>query len=373
MKSLMIVVSSVGLQTAAMAADIDVTIKPGTGAKVSVGAISAAVNSSTQTQEYDGVPGIARDLIDEAALTGDPASVTIVAETTAKVLPTFAASIETYAQTVIGEMGVGKITGPAKTASTDGPNADAGQDGIETRAKTVGASEIGAGDTDASEAAATGFFALEPWEGQFTTGASFASGNSDNVAIGLTLDATRTAGKFIHAVKGYFNLGEANDTLNQKRWGGSYQLDYGFSDRATVFGRLEYEEDEFSGFDYRLFAGTGLGYFIANSDPFTFKTKAGPGFRYSLIDENSDIDEELALYAGYELNWKIRDGVTFDQSFDTTWTDPTTTFLLLSTLTINLWDDLTTGMSASYRYETNPPAGRENADTVLQLNFGYGF
>ena len=159
----------------------------------------------------------------------------------------------------------------------------------------------------------------------------------------------------------------------QQRWGGAYQLDYSLSDRTYAYSRVAFDEDAFSGFDWRLFAGAGLGHYFFDSDAFTFKAQGGPGYRYSPIDDTREIDQTFAFLSETELDWTIREGVIFEQDFEITWTEPTSTFLSTTSLSTALTDSISTGVSFRYRFETDPPPGRERSDTILRANIGYAF
>lgn len=218
-----------------------------------------------------------------------------------------------------------------------------------------------------------GVLAVKPWDGKISASGVLSSGNSENAAVGVAVDAARNDGDFKHNIKGFFNLGESDNVTNQRRWGLSYKLDYNFGERTYVYGRVAYEEDQFSGFDYRIFSGAGLGHYFSKSEPFKWKVEGGPGFRYSPIDDTREVEQELAVYGASELDWTIREGVVFEQDFSTTWTEPTTTFQSVTSLSTQLWGDISTGVSFEYRYETDPPPGRENTDTIAKASLSYGF
>ncbi len=225
----------------------------------------------------------------------------------------------------------------------------------------------------AQAAPAGGLLAVKPWDGKISASGVMSSGNSENAAVGVSVDAARTDGDFRHNIKGYFDLGESDNITSQKRWGLAYKLDYNFGARTYVYGRFSYEEDQFSGFDYRLFGGAGLGHYFAKAETFSFKVEGGPGYRYSPVDETREVEQNVAVYASSELDWVIREGITFEQDFATTWTSPTTSFQSVTSLTTQLWGDISTGLSFEYRYETDPPLGRENTDTLAKASLIYGF
>ena len=315
---------------------------------------AAAAFSAAAAAQDAAIPDIAQALLDAAYGTGDASEIAAVKKAVAQVFPDYADAI----------------------------HADADQQ-IAALAPADAADDTAAGETESAapqpDDAGTGLFAIRPWKGKIQAGASLASGNSDNLSIGLLLDAARDAGDFTHNVTGFFDFAESDSagggqrTLTQKRWGAAYQLDYNFSPRSYAYGRFSYEEDEFSGFDYRLFAGTGLGHFFYKTEPFTWKIEGGPGFRYSPIDDTREIDQEFAFYGATEIDWVIRDGVIFEQDVNSTWTSSTTTVQSVTALTTSLMDGLATTLAFEFRYETDPPLGRENADKIARASLVYGF
>lgn len=286
------------------------------------------------------VPDIPRGMLEAAAKTGEIAQVEAVAAAAAEVFPDSSDIIAQYAGDLISGL----------------PQPDPEPEAAEEPSQPT-----------------EGFFAFGEWTGAVTAAAVTSSGNSENLAVGGAFNAEKVAGKLTHGFNGYIDFGRSAGVQNQKRWGASYQLDYALDDRTYAYSRLAFDEDEFSGFDYRLFAGLGLGHFLYKSEPFTWKIEGGPGFQYSPIDDTRDVQEELAVYASSETDWIIREGLKFEQNFAVTWTDPTTTFLSVTSLTTALTKTLATGVSFEYRYETSPPLGRQNTDTVLRANLSYGF
>ncbi|MEZ5897030.1 MAG: DUF481 domain-containing protein [Parvularculaceae bacterium] len=299
----------------------------------------------------DPPPALAQAMVDAAAESQDAAQIHAVSEAAKKVFADDAQAIEAYAAALIAALT--PEPAPEKVVETAVVELDAAKDG----------------DADAQY----GVFAFSPWDGKIAASAVVANGNSENVAIGVLVDARREAGDFAHNFKANFDTGRSDGVQNLKRWGAAYQLDYNFSDRTYAFGRLSYVEDEFSGFDYRLFAGAGLGHYYFKSDALTWKVEAGPGYQYSPIDDTRAISKEFAMYAASETDWVIRDGLKLEQDFSVTWTSPTTTLTSLTALTAAITQTISAGMGYEVRYETDPPDLRKHTDTVLRANLAVGF
>ncbi|WDI31212.1 DUF481 domain-containing protein [Hyphococcus flavus] len=312
-------------------------------------AITAMLSSAAFAQDHQEMPDIARAMLKVAYDSGDPADIKAVAKAVKAVFPDYESAIAADAD--------------AKLAALSPPEEDA------AKAQTAKATL----ETEQAQNKQHGVFAVSPWDGKISASGILSSGNSENAAVGVAVDAARTAGAWTHNIKGYFDLGESNNVTSQKRWGASYKLDYNFGERTYAYGRISYDEDQFSGFDYRLFGGAGLGHYLFKGEPFSWKVEGGPGYRYSPIDISREVESELALYAATEIDWLIREGLKFDQDVNVTWTSPTTTIQSVTALTTKLWGDLSTGLSFEYRYETDPPLGQENTDTIAKASLIYGF
>jgi len=294
----------------------------------------------------DQLPDIARAMIDAAVKTGEIAEINAVAKAATSVFPDSAENIQQYRDYFLSKLETEKIEAAA----------------AEKKAKEAG-----------------GFFAVSPWEGKLVGSAARATGNAQNTAYGFLLDANRSVGKFTHNVAASLDIASsspitgADSVLTQRRWALAYKLDYALNDRTYAFGRFAYEEDQFSGFDYRLFGGAGIGYQVVVSDAFNWAVEAGPGYRYSLIDDTDETTSQFAFYASSDTDWLIREWLLFEQNFDFTWTSATTTFESLTALSTKLTNQLSLGASYLVRHETSPPLGRLNTDTLLRASITYGF
>lgn len=309
---------------------------------LSAAAVAFAVCSTAAAEEHNEIPDIARAMLKVAYDSGDPVEIRAVTKAVKTVFPDYEAAIAADADAKIA----------ALEPATEEQAAEA---------------------PEAAPKQEYGLLAVSHWDGKISASGALSSGNSENAAVGVAIDAARTAGAWKHNFKGYFDLGESSGATNQKRWGASYKLDYNFGEHTYAYGRVSYDEDQFSGFDYRLFGGAGLGHYLFKGKPFSWKIEGGPGYRYSPIDISREVESELAVYAATEIDWLIREDLKFDQDVNVTWTSPTTTIQSVTALTTKLWGDLSTGLSFEYRYETDPPLGRENTDTIAKASLIYGF
>ncbi len=226
------------------------------------------------------------------------------------------------------------------------------------------------------------------WDGNIELGFANATGNSENTTLGFRVDAKKIIDRTTHNVFGHANYTESEGIETQNNYGVGYQLDQKVSDRTYYFGRATYDNDQFSGFDYRVFAGGGLGYWIVDNETRKWKIDGGPGVRFSkttavvpgedgvpldAVPVPSVEETEFSAYAGSDFDWVIRDGVVFEHDLGLTYSESSSTLSTRFGLTTQLTERMSSGISYQIDYETDPPAGREDTDTLLKASLLFGF
>ena len=264
----------------------------------------------------DTLPAGIRAMLDVAAKTDDASQVGAVAYATREVYPDHAEAIRLYSDYL-----------RALIMPLDGdydrlvvrykPKQDAAAPKVKPRTA----------EQSVQPAPAPKFLGLGDWTGKVGASGVISTGNSRNSAAGLLVDAKLPDGDFTHNLKMFFDYGRSKGVKTQQRWGGSYKLDYAVSEDSFAYGRFSYDEDEFSGFDYRLFAGLGAGHWLIRSEKTALSLEGGPGYQYAPIDDTRETDSHFAFYSAAKFHQVIRDGLKFEQNFDATWTEPTTTLL----------------------------------------------
>lgn len=333
---------------------------PAAGAQ---GAAEAA--SPEQSPSTPQLPEIARALIDAAFRTEDAAQVAAVADAAKQVFPGFEDAIEAYAAerraALLSPFFAGLPKDEVVVAAE--PTAEKKPPVVEADPNPV----------DLKPGKAPEFLGLGQWKGKASASGVVATGNSRNAAAGLLIEARRDVGSLTHNISAAFDYGKSNGNATQQRWRAAYKLDIEQSEQVYGYLRLAYEEDAFSGFDYKLFGGLGAGVRLFNAEAFKWKIEGGPGYQYAPIDDTRAVDDHVAAYLSSETDWVIREGLKLEQDVNGTWTRPTSTFVSQTSLTTLLTDTLSTGFSYLYRFETDPPAGRLREDSTFRLNVTYGF
>ena len=242
-------------------------------------------------------------------------------------------------------------------------------------------------DTDV----ATAEEAQEGLRGSFEASLANATGNTENLAVGLSGELDYERGRLTHNLNASANYAESAEAgggereATQQNAFVAYELDVATGDRGFAFGRLRYERDEFSGFNQRLFAGLGYGYRFYEGPVRNWKVTGGPGVRVVEVDDpvpdplTGEVPEgggwmtDFSVYAASEFEWDIRENVGFEHDANVTYTGPNTTFETEVALKTALTEVLAARMSYFVRHETAPPLEREPTDTLLRAGIVVDF
>jgi putative salt-induced outer membrane protein len=218
------------------------------------------------------------------------------------------------------------------------------------------------------------------WTGEGSLGAGVSTGNTETKDVALGLKLTSDAGVWRPSVEAFADYSETdgNETRNRVFLAG--QLDRDFNDRTYGFGRVSHERDEFSGFESRSFVGAGVGYRVLVGDVTTWSVEAGPGLK---IDETRDVTAPVAIPGSTEESFSVVGASKFAHAFnDNVKLTNDTSVLYAETSTqignsLAITSALTGALSARFsfdvRYDTEPPLGFEQTDTVTRISLVYAF
>ena len=214
---------------------------------------------------------------------------------------------------------------------------------------------------------------LENLEGRLDLNAAYTEGNTDTSNLGALFKASLKRETNIHRLEAYANTGRANAQRTQENWGGSYQMDTLWTDDIFGYTRVSYDSDQFSGFDYRAFAGAGAGYYFVQEQKLSLRGEVGPGYRYSREANSGEESGDWVLYGAVDTKWDLLEGWRLEHDSKLTLSDPSATVSSRSQLSTSLTEALRAGLAYEVQFEEDPPNSRENFDTTLKFNVSYGF
>ena len=223
---------------------------------------------------------------------------------------------------------------------------------------------------------------FENWSGKGQVGAFQSSGNSNNVGVTLALDLQRTGIDWQHRFRGTADYQRSNGLTSREQLLAAYEPRYQIGKDLFAYALAQYERNRFQGFSSRYAVSGGVGYKVIGNDAAKLSVKAGPSWR--LVDYIDGTQESsFGGLAGLDFDWRFADNLTFTQDANlvadggagaTVIVDSiSTSALLTSGLEAKISDGLTTRLSYTVDYDSNPPEGAVSTDTLTRFTLVYGF
>jgi putative salt-induced outer membrane protein len=319
-------------------------MKPSTLVK---GAIALGCALSAHAPALAALPEPVRAMIDAAIATGDEAKVRTVVD-------------------------IAKQTNPDDTAEIDTILTD-----FETHL-----AEVKAAESAAKEEAIRTAGLFENWSGKGEFGAFRATGNSSNTGITAGLTVERQGIDWRHRLTGRVDYQRANGTTTREQFLARYEPNYNFSDRFYVYALAQYERDRFQGFSGRYAVSGGIGYQALKNDDIQLSLKAGPAYRVTeFIDGRSE--SRIAGLVGLDFDWAITDRLKLTQDTNAVAEAGGSAVAIIDSRNTTL--DLVTGLNAAINsklsarfsyaveYDSNPPPGAVQTDTLSRVTLIYDF
>jgi putative salt-induced outer membrane protein len=154
------------------------------------------------------------------------------------------------------------------------------------------------------------------------------------------------------------------------------------SDRFYVYALAQYERDRFQGFSGRYAVSGGLGFQALKRDDVQLSLKVGPAYRVTQFIDGRE-DSRIAGLVGLDFDWDITDRLKLTQ--DTNAVAETggsalaiidsqnTTLDLITGLNAKINSSLSARFSYAVEYNSNPPPGAVQTDTLSRVTLIYDF
>jgi putative salt-induced outer membrane protein len=293
------------------------------------------------------LPQPVRAMIEAAIATGDPAKVRTVVD-------------------------IAKQTNPDDVAEIDALDG-----AFQTKQREIAAAEKARKEEEIRSA---GLF--DNWSGRGQIGAFQSTGNSSNVGVTLALSLARTGIDWQHRLKANVDYQRSNGRTSREQYLLAYEPRFQINSGLFAYGLAQYERDRFQGFSSRYSVSGGLGYKVIDSKAAQLSLQAGPAWRrVDFLDGTSD--SSLGALAGLDFDWQFAKSLKFTQDANfvadgggaaTVLIDSNNTSILLTSgLEAKVSDRLTTRLSYTFDYDSNPPLGAVSTDTLTRFTLVYGF
>jgi putative salt-induced outer membrane protein len=223
---------------------------------------------------------------------------------------------------------------------------------------------------------------LDNWRGRGQLGAFQSSGNSDNVGVTLSLALTRRGIDWEHRLRATGDYQRSNGRTSREQMLASWEPRYQIGKDLFAYSLAQYERDRFQGFSARYSLSGGLGYKLLDGPAAQLSLKLGPSWRHVEFRDGTR-DNAFGALAGVDFDWRIAKAISLTQDTNlvadtggaaAVFADSTSTSILATTgIEAKVSDRLTTRLSYTIDYNSNPPPRAVSTDTLTRFTLVYDF
>lgn len=212
----------------------------------------------------------------------------------------------------------------------------------------------------------------KPLAGNIKFGYLATSGNTETKSMNTGAEATYTLERWIHAAKLAAIYAEDNSVTTAEAYEASWRSDWKWTDRDSIFGRLNWRKDRFGGFDTQFSQTLGYSRRILTGPVHELSGDLGAGARQS-TDQLGVDTEEFILTLGLGYKWTFSETSDFQQTFAFEVGEDNTFSESVTSISATLVGALRLVGSYTIRNNSDVPIGTEKTDTrtaiVLEYNF----
>ncbi|MCI5050501.1 MAG: DUF481 domain-containing protein [Rickettsiales bacterium] len=207
--------------------------------------------------------------------------------------------------------------------------------------------------------------------GTIEGGIMYSTGNTETRDFNLAITANLASGRWEFQNKAELINREENGQQTDEEYRYDGHLRYGFDPRNYAFGEVEYVDDRFSGFDYRVTEVIGYGHKWYVGDLFRWSSEIGVGAQQTKTTTGVKSSDPLARL-GNDIFWQITEYVSFENSTRADFSE-LITVRNSAALKSKLTDALHLKLGVDVEYLSEVPATKNETDTDVYLNVAYEY
>lgn len=204
------------------------------------------------------------------------------------------------------------------------------------------------------------------WKSSVEIGFVKTAGNTETETLNAKAKAETEREKWRHTI----NLEALNSSdksvATAERYMLSGQSSFKMGKKNFFFVLVSYEDDRFSGYEYRVTESVGYGRRVIGEPALTLDLEIGPGARQSKLDSGDNEDELLARGAA-KLMWKVSNTSKFTEDLSTEVGENVTVTKSVTALSAKVNGSLSTKLSYTIKNTSDVPPGIEKTDSEMAV------
>lgn len=214
---------------------------------------------------------------------------------------------------------------------------------------------------------------MADWTNEVEFGAVVTTGNTEQENFKLKAESILDGTTMKHT--GSFDALRVaeNDVTTAEKYYAFYQADFKLDDHQSLFGRVAYEDDRFSGFAYQADATAGYSRHLYESETMTLTGDVGGGFRRSENDLTGATNTEFIARLAANYTWQVSESARFRQFLSAEIGADSTITRSETSLQSTIVGALAMKIALEIKHQSDVPVGRDKTDTETSVTLVYSF
>ena len=210
------------------------------------------------------------------------------------------------------------------------------------------------------------------WTNEVELGFVGTSGNTDTENLKFRADSLANLEQWKHSVHFDSLRATTDGEVTAQKVYAFYQGDYKLGEDRSMFGRVAYDNDRLSGFNYQADVSLGYSQRIFTTATSYLTGDAGVGMRVSEFDSGDKDEEPIVRLAALYL-WDVSDNAVFRQKLSTEIGSDSTVSRSDSSIKATIIGSLSMKLALVVKHNSVVPVERKKTDTETSITLVYGF
>ncbi len=211
------------------------------------------------------------------------------------------------------------------------------------------------------------------WKGEGGLGFTSTSGNTDSESLNASLGIGYEIDKWRHSASLRVIQAETEGETSADSLVFTGRSEWDFGEKSYLFGKLRYEDDEFSGYDYQASLAPGVGSRFIENDQHLLDASIGLGLRKIKNSETGDTEDEGIITGDLIYEYRISETATFKETIliesgdENTYTESDTSLIL------RVVGNLAAKISYLVKRNSDVPPDTDKTDEITTISLVYEF
>lgn len=237
----------------------------------------------------------------------------------------------------------------------------------------LNAAEVPAAESPATDSAKQETVLMSEWKGEGALGYTDVSGNTESDSLNAKLGISKEKDKWKHSASIESLKSSTDNVTSADRLVLKEKSEYKIGTFSYLFGKLRYEDDEFSGFEYQASISFGAGSRFIHTESHALDASAGIGYRETKDELTRRVEDEGILTANAKYDWKISKSASFSEEISIESGDTNTYSESETALTTKINGNLASRINYLVKHNSDVPVGTEKTDRILTVSLVYSF